>query len=59
MRRNSVPKRTRSRDGADVTTVAVRTPSPRIASSPKKSPGPSAFTSMPSMLTLAAPSQIT
>src|SRR6478735_6553521 len=54
--RNSVPKRTRSRDGDVVVTVAVRTPSPRMASSPKKSPGPSVFTSTPSTVTLAVPS---
>ena len=52
-RRNSVPKRTRTRDGEAVVTVAVRRPSPRIASSPKKSPAPSFRTSLPSIVTLA------
>ena len=47
--RNSVPKRTNSRDGEVVVTVAVRRPSPRIAASPKKSPGPSFDTSRPSI----------
>jgi hypothetical protein len=45
--RNSVPNMTRSLVGEVVVTVALRRPFPRIAISPKKSPGPSVARSAP------------
>jgi hypothetical protein len=46
---------TRSFAGEVVVTVALRRPFPRIAISPKKSPGPSVARSAPSEVTTALP----
>jgi len=47
---------TSSFTGVALVTVAVRRPSPRIAISPKKSPGPSVARLSPSDVTVAVPS---
>ena len=54
-RRNSVPKNTSIVLGSTAVTVAERRPSPTIASSPKKSPGPRTLSSFRSWVTSAVP----
>jgi hypothetical protein len=56
---NSVPKSTSRSTSDAAVTVALRRSPLRIAVSPKKSPGPSVLTTLPSRSTSTVPSSIT
>jgi len=58
-RRNSVPNMKSSQAGEVVVTVALRRVPPRIAISPKKSPGTKVATVASSAVTTAVPSMST